>query len=310
MTGTYPSVVRGMPYVPPPPPIPDWRGYAHTWIDHTGRRWPLTDEDSATLLLPGVKGLDDPETDLHLVEHAGVAGSRYRGSRTLARTVVWQVMVETGKSSIEWLQLARDFKAAFRPDRTGTWEAVAPDGQRRYLKCRLRSKAHVYEYDPAFAGYAVYDIEMVAEDPYWRGDPIKKSWTGTVPRGLIPPKGEPLVPLDFGSSATFEGASIPNPGHVAAWAQWTLTGPLEDVRLRVAGGELGCPDLAEGQVLTIDTDRRASSIRLDGQRARRLIRPWDPRAIPPGGQAPVEIEVSAGTGHVDLSIIPRYRSGV
>lgn len=307
----YPSIVRGVPYVPPPPPIPDWRGYTHTWIDHTGRRWPLSDMNSGTVLMPGVEGMDDPEVALHLSEHAGVAGARFRGARTMSRVVSWSVFVWADRDSAEWLARAREFRAAFRADRTGVWEVIAPDGQTRYLTCRRNSPVHTYDLDPALAGYAEYGIELLAEDPYWRGAPITRSWQGDEDIPLVPAdETDPMIDLQFGSSAMFAGATIPNPGDVAAWPRWRLVGPLEDITLRVGDGVLGCPDLTAGQVLAMDTNRSSASYRLDGGQARALVRPRDPRPVPPGELVPVGIEIGAGTGTVDLEIVPRYERGI
>lgn len=303
----YPALVYGVPYTPPAPRIPSWRGYTHRWTGHDGKPWNLSDYEGGVVLVPGVEGMHMPEFDRHSSTSPALAGSRHRGSRTRDRGVEWAVLVWADESSEEWLKVDRAFWATMHPDRLGEWEVTAPDGQRRRLRCRYEGGTpHAYEYDPAEAGWALYQPRLIAEEPYWLGDPVPRSWAGAEPRSFIPMTGQPVIWPRIGSSARFETATIDNPGDVAAWATWRLVGPLSGVVLTIDGGPLGVPDLEAGEVLVIDTDPRRSSARRDGVDVAGLVDPWNPRAIPPGKSVPITITWSAGSGTIDLEIVPRY----
>lgn len=308
---TYPSIVHGVPYVPPPPPVKLFRPGRNRWFGWDGSVFDMGDKAGGVVFADGgASGLaEEPPFEHYRTVSPALSGSRYRGSHTAERPVDANVLIWSDEDSAAWRAVDSAFaKGICRPDKTVTWEHTTPEGEVRYLVMRFESRELTSRErdDPHRLGWSQYNIQFTAESPYWQGEEVLRSWTSTAAEEVpfFDPGGSPDYHISSAAGTVAE-ADIPNPGDVDAWPIWTFIGPLTDLSIEFNGGSLGVPDVAAGQTLVINTDPRVATATRNGADVMGLVDPWDPRPIPDGGQAPVGIEMT-GTGLVRVSLVPRY----
>lgn len=298
-------VFAAPPYVPPPPPSP-WVGHDMVWHGVNGTTWSLSDPRSGIVMLrDGVVGLHLPAWDRWTSDSPAVAGQRFRGTRVTAREVTFGVHVWSDVDSQAWLERDRAFWRSFSPDAAGTWEVVAPDGQQRFLDCRLMSDGgYEYGHSPARHGWATYPINLVADSPFWYSEPVTRSWGEGDPVEFFDEGGSP--PVHISASSTLADAEMPNPGDVNAWPKWTVTGPCTGATVTVDGGTISIPELVAGDTLVIDTDpTRTSAVKNGSQNVANQLTEWDPRPIRPGAAAQITV-VKTQMAELECEITPRY----
>lgn len=290
-----------------------WVGLDPTWTGADGSVWRLAREDSGVLLLRGgTRGLYAPTHETYRSDSPALAGSRYRGSRTLAREVFWPLLVYSRTSSQAWTDLDRAFWRTLRADTPGTWSVTLPDGTRRSLACRYEAGGDEAQDElPVRTGYATYGVKLTAdEDPYWQGDPQTYTFANPVTR--FPPYPMPgsrngyVLWLSRGS--TIANAIVPNPGDVDTFPLWRVNGPFTTAQVGVGGRIIDIPFALEaGRTLTLDTRPQAYSARLDDGTdltgrlgVRREFAP-----IPAGRSITLSLQMQ-GAGSVTATITPRY----
>lgn len=294
----------------PPPPLPVWEGLRNSWTGWNGTKFDLDVKSAGVcLLVDGVTGWHMPEFDQYLDEYASVDGARYRGERARARSVDWTLGV-FGDESPDWLERDRAFWATMRPGSPGMWTVTLPDGSARSLMCRWRdSSPYSFSQDPLMAGWAVYDVSLVAEQPYWEGAPVLSPVWGNE-EDPTPFTGEDdEAPSYWISGATSIGsARLRNDGDIDAPVTWTVRGRgagVDSVSIEGDAGELGFGGVPDGSTLTISTDPTRPLALLDGVDVTGAVNPWDPRAIPSGMSAELGITL-VGEGTVQASFKPRW----
>lgn len=277
-------MMYGVPYIPPGPPPDLWPGVQFVWAGWDGSRWTLCGAEGAALLA-GVEGLTRPKVDRWTKEAPGVAGSRYLGHRVLEREVYLPISIFHDAGSQAWLERDKAFNRTLWPDKTGVLSVTQPGdddspAERRSITLRcVDDGAGGWAFSPGLVGWHEYGLTFAAEDPYWRGDPITRSFSGPVQVEFFDADGDGVHISRSGSFAT---ASIPNPGDVDAWPTYWLAGPFTAASVGVGDAIVDVPfAVADGDMLVVDT--RPTS------RTAKLI---DAPATTSGGQ-PVPIEVQA-----------------
>ena len=293
-----PSAVTGR-------PVDAWPGVRMTWEGWNGTVVDLTGDDSGASLGGGVRGLSMPQSQRYASDSPSVAGSRHRGSRATDREVFWPLAVYNGLGSQEWIDWDAAFWRTMHPDKPGVWTVEQPSGQARSLRLRFIGDGnHSVGIDPSLMGWERYGIELLAEQPFWQGAPIIRSWKAEDP---LPFFGGPGI-ITISSGSTLANATIDNPGDEAAWPVWTITGPCTSVSVGVAGRVVEVPfTLAAGEVLTIDTNPAAqTALMADGLERTAELGAADFAAVPPGESVALSTAM-AGTGAVSVSVTPLYR---
>jgi hypothetical protein len=302
--------------VPPPPPAlaPDFQGLTHTVTGWDGTRFDLSIPSAGVLLLAdGVDGLGMPEFDQYVDEYASVDGGQYQGSRARTRSPEWLLGV-WGDSSEQWRARDHALWRIIQPDRPAQWTVTDPEGRTRTLMVRFRSSSpHKYSRDPSKAGWAIYTVTLMAEQPFWSGPPINSPvWGVETPVNFTGPTD--LAPDYYVSAAAdITSAEIENPGDVGVHVVWTVKGlgaGLSSVSIGAAGGSLGFTSVAAGSTLRITTDPTSPVAYLNTVDVSGAVTPWDPRPLPPLGEvSPVTITLG-GAGTVQGSFVPRYFRGI
>ena len=307
------AIVLVAPYVPPVPPRDPWQGLRFVWEGADGSRWEMQ-HPSGVRLRPGVRGLTMPPFDQYTSRNAAGHGQRLRGYSAAPRDVFWPVQVWQDEDDIRWLEYDAAFWASLSPERPGTWTVEHPAGTARHLRLRLVDDGdHAWAMRPGAIGWQNYAVTLVADQPFWEGDPVSSPVWGQDEsvREFIPAEGAP--PFYLSGASTFGSASLTNPGDVESPLVWTVTGPTTNVTLTVGSDVIGVPfPLLEGQTLVIDTGvpRAQLGTVVDGVLVNSTdvtgqISPAGFAPVPAGGTVPLGISMS-GTGTVQASFVPHF----
>jgi hypothetical protein len=265
---TAPVVTPPQPETPPPVEFPEI-GYASiTYIDPTGKRWPMTDLSAEWYTLAeGVSGLGAAPYTLTSDPHPR-GGARLRHVQPGPRTIVWPLLVKGADHmafTANWRALASAFTRTLRlgPDKRrtpGTLEVARPDGTRRTIAVYYQDG---WDGRGQVATGITWDSAVVTlwcEDPYW------------VDAQAVMVHREQGVGEDFlqpypsvSSSQVLGATVVTNPGDALVWPTWTITGPAslvtftrtdtdESFVLDPNDPSIGHGNLLAGEQVTVRTD--------------------------------------------------------
>ncbi|CAL9302733.1 phage tail protein [Streptomyces sp. SudanB91_2054] len=311
-----PVITPEVPETPPPVDIPEI-GYASiTYVDPTGRRWPMTDLTADWYTLAdGVSGLGAAPYELTADPHPR-GGSRLRHVQPQARTIVWPLLVRGAdhlKFTANWRDLARAFTRTLR-EGPGWLEVARPDGSGRRIAVYYRDG---WDGRGQTATGITWDSAVVTlwcEDPYWldvQAQTVHRE-TGT---GV-----DYLAPYPSVSSSQVLGATtVTNPGDVEVWPTWQITGPATSITFtRSDTGQAFTLDMAAtphgallaGETVTISTDPPRARSGTGENLVAGLNWPeavlW---SLPPGETAVVfQLNGAEAGSAVDLTYYPRYET--
>ncbi|NEC76488.1 phage tail domain-containing protein [Streptomyces rochei] len=311
-----PVITPEVPETPPPVDIPEI-GYASiTYVDPTGRRWPMTDLTADWYTLAdGVSGLGAAPYELTADPHPR-GGSRLRHVQPQARTIVWPLLVRGAdhlKFTANWRDLARAFTRTLR-EGPGWLEVARPDGSGRRIAVYYRDG---WDGRGQTATGITWDSAVVTlwcEDPYWldvQAQTVHRE-TGT---GV-----DYLAPYPSVSSSQVLGATtVTNPGDVDVWPTWQITGPATSITFtRSDTGQAFTLDMAAtphgallaGETVTISTDPPRARSGTGENLVAGLNWPeavlW---SLPPGETAVIfQLNGAEAGSAVDLTYYPRYET--
>jgi hypothetical protein len=290
------------------PVAPKWTSCQHTWVAWDGSEWDLSHGASGIKLMAGTRGLMDAPIIRYSSKAPAVAGSLWRGSVTDEREAFWPLKVFSDAGSDEWILHNQRFWNTLDPDQTGKWVVTWPSGVRRVLTLRYTGLAEDSDdTDPSLIGWRIYGIQMVAENPYWMGEPITRTFDnkpgenfygGTGGGGFGPP-------FFLSSGTLLERASITNLGDVPVWPTWTVQGPCTTATVN---GVTFPMTLDDGEWVTINTDP-TDQVAYDNtgdDRTSELVNFYRFAEIPRGVSVPLTVSMT-GLGSVVVSITPAYR---
>ena len=315
------------PYVPPAPPVSAWRGFKLSWTGWDGSEWDLTRPSTGLFLRPGVRGLGLPSFERQSSSSPTVAGSRHRGSSTKDREVFWPLYLYSDKGSDAFVERDRAFWRSLDTDLEGTWTASLGDGSRRTLRLRLSGADDSLDHDPVQRGWAAYPITLLADQPYWVGETVRKSWAQGDQRNFYV-TAEDRATYGYADDVihyltpggTLDTAVFSNDGDVPAYPVWTVVGPTSNVSFGVGSAIMSIPFAIEaGHAVQIDTDPVSGQVLWYGR--------WDPvtrtitdpldrtpelsptsafAAIPRGQDRPLSFTMT-GAGTIIAEVQPKYR---
>lgn len=299
-----------------------------TWTSWDGRVFDIARGEQGITLQAGVRGLHLPELGHWLDDAPALHGARWRGFRVPPREVFWPVLIYAGDGD-EWARYDQNWWSAHRPDQLGSWEVTFAGSSRRLL-CRLVDDGGFeLDHDPMLMGWSIVPMRLIADEhPLWLGDRIERAWAQETPRDFY--DGGPGGVIWISSGSVLSGATIPNPGDVAAWPQWTITAgatQVSDISLGVVDAgvlrRITLPIvLAAGRALTVDTNPREQTVleypawALDeaghpvpqGTPIDRFasVGVWDPRPIPVGASVPLSIAATGGDCTISAGFEPQH----
>ena len=219
----------------------------------------------------------------------------------------WPLRVYHPAGSQEWLDYDAAFWRTMHPDHTGVWTITQPNGESRSLRLRcVDDGQQAFDTDPALLGWARYGVTLVAEQPYWEGDPVTRAWKVGTPVSFFG-SGPGGPPFTISPGSTLSKATIDNPGDIDAWPVWTIYGPTNSVTVGVNGRTVLVPfPVADGGLLTIDT-RPSAQTAIDGNGGEwtSQLGSFNFAPVPAGKAVSLSLAMS-GSGLVQASLTPLF----
>lgn len=272
------------------------------WHAPDGTRWDWLDGSMGVNLGDGLEGVVFP--DFEQLSVATPYGRRYTGTRWKSAQVsatlqVCDITVNTEAQRLGhqfrrgslWRDLDRRVRQSLSVSEPGTFECV-DNGRSRFLTCRLEEIDCKWTKSPDIRGYVSYDITLVDDEPFWKGNtisydfPYQEALSADYYGGAGPP-----FYISTGNAAGI--GEIVNVSDVPVWPVWEIIGP---VQATVGFGDALTSVLfvGSGETLTIVTDpNRRDVYDENGERA------WDKLEFRnfqplPSGSAPLVVETSSG----------------
>lgn len=283
------------------------------WTSWTGDVWNLTDLASPVLKLRGATGAGPGNPEHWWADAPYVDGSSWEGARIPRGSVFLPLMVR-GKDSNEFLANHSAFMRSLDPRQEGWLRVTRPDGESRTIGCRYESGGDLaMELDPVVTLSATYGITWATADPYWQGEPIILDFGYTDPAPLFP--GPPFV---INRARSLASATYSNPGDVASFPVWRITGPFDSFSVGFAAtattkARLISMDVAKPADGWVEIDTNPSELSMfdeDGQDMWLSATDADFAPLEPGQDVKLTTTLAnAGPGaSVTLTFTPRYRS--
>lgn len=280
------TILFAAPYVPPAPVVPPSQlpGIKHTWTGWDGTVWNLSDYRSGVFLMGDVEGMAMPDITNYTHSSPVVHGVQWDDWLATGRKVNWNIGVYTDPSRkpAEWIELNRAFWRTMRPGTTGVWTIELPTGEKFSLTLRFAAVNAPLTRDPSKAGWQVYGIELLPENPFFDAGTIVGSWVvgRQIPFYGFRRFGPPFYHSPASQLAT---AKISNTGDVEAYLEWTIVGPSTSAVVGLDGELIRIPfPIERGQRLIIDTDPLNQIAELDGEDVMERIGfgNWNPAPLP------------------------------
>jgi hypothetical protein len=278
-----------------------------TWASWAGDQWTITDNSSPVLALQGATGLRGADVEHWWSESPMVHGSMWGGLRVAHGEIFMPIRID-GPTLDDFLTTHAAFMRSLDPTRESVLRITLPTGEWREIPCRYVSGMDAaIEPDPLAVRRATYGITWATADPYWQGEPIILDFGYTDPAPLFP--GPPFV---INRARSLASATYSNPGDVASFPVWRITGPFDSFTVGIAGHvvSMDVAKPADGWV-EIDTNpSRLTMLDEDGQDMWLNATDADFVALEPGQDVKLTTTLAnAGPGaSVTLTFTPRYRS--
>lgn len=234
-------------------PVSDAWSINATWTDPTGTEWALSDisPDPGWFIINGPAGWNATTYEI-VTDPVPRGGENVRFVRAQPARIVLPIYVG-GDTHLQWLERHRQIRKAFvgtlHRRLPGTLRVARPDGSAREIDCFYESgmtgeagEGHLFSKDT---------LTLYAPDGYWRD-----ITTLSVVRSYVP--GEDFLnPFPtISDSLNLGETAINNPGDVAAWPTWTITGPMSAISATniTTGYEFSLAfGLSAGEQVTITT---------------------------------------------------------
>lgn len=296
-----------------PPPSNGPVGLQIIWTGSDGVSWDLTSGSDGVALQPGYRGFSAPVIDYFDQQGVNTDGSYNKGYRVPPREVFLPLLIladDLGGS--DFTDKDSKFFDGLTPGGYGTLTCITPNGNARYLTCRFQSDSdHGFSSDPAYRGWEIYGINLLAEDPWWYGPDVEEHFYSSGDEDYYN-RSETGQVAYLSPSFSKERASITNPGDVESWITWTIwspSGTMTGFKVGVNGYDIIFPGAITTVPVTIDTnprDRRVLRSGTDLSPSLSAIPRFDP--VPKGASVPLWVSEYSGTvfGTVKATLKPRY----
>jgi len=248
-------------------------------------------------------GLGLPLFEVQTSDSPATDGRRRTDYRLASRPVQIPVYLWSDNGSPEFQALYRRWLRAFHPFKPGRLRISTAAGSRD-LWCYLDAAGdQQLTHDPLYQGWLRLTMTLTAEDPWWLGPEVTRTWF-RLP--AVPFFGEDgNLHVSDGPSA--DEAVLSNVGDDDAWPTWSLSAisGTTGATVTVDGGTFETPQVGTDETLTVDTDPAVATAMLDDQDVTADVDPWDPRPIPAGDDVPLSL-ILDGYGTITVRFRPRH----
>ena len=215
------------PVSPPPTSTPARPSLTLTWVDPTGREWPLIRATgSRWWTTPDLKGVQSAVPVNITSDDRPRGGTVVRHIQDVARLITLPLMLHTPDYEA-FYQDRRDLVDAFTRtsyDGPGTLVVARPDGTARQISAYYQDGWS--EGGVEALRYDVAALTLYCPDPWWQ-DTVSTEVLRTGAAGSTEDYLNPLFSVT--SSQTLGSTVVTNDGQGRAWPVWTITGPCSGV---------------------------------------------------------------------------------
>lgn len=288
-----------------------------------GAQFDLVNGTEGVILADGMKGVELPEFKFVEAKTARAPGRRVLGINWDKSDLVLPVHVgDTYQSrrdgkfrrGADWISLDRSFKGAATPTQQTRIEVTVEggDGARTY-----RGRQEELEDNTEgsllrdIRGMASYELTLGADFPFWQGTPVIYDfpYAATAVDNYYGP-GNLAPPFYISKGNSLASAVVLNPGQVATYPTWIITGPAQ-ATVGVGDHLTYVSGLSSGQQVTITTDPNSMDVRDEGgNRAWPLISSYDFAGIEPGESSNISARIVGGGpgANIRMVLTPNYLS--
>jgi hypothetical protein len=290
-----------------------------TWHGTDGSTWDLRSGPVRTTVA-GIRGMAMPTVQYLTQETALLDGQRTYGYKLKPRDVFLPLRFH----SLDVTGVQRAFWRSVEPGKFGVLSvddgAGDLDGDRtghtRYITLKFKDDGGlIFALDPSLV-HAPIGLTMTADDPWWYGpDHLVLFGDRGADDNFFGGRTGYGPPFIITSANTSGEESVSNPGDVDAWPVWLFEGVSTGFDTEVSGYPVsGTISVADGQLLTVDTDPLVQTAMLtgeglpsvedDGNRTDQLVDVEFER-VPSGTAVPIKV-TSNGPGNTSMRLRPRY----
>ncbi|WP_210416687.1 hypothetical protein [Glutamicibacter sp. ZJUTW] len=300
------GLVYAVPSMPPPITSSFRSRVKIVWTGANGDAFDLTNwRQGVFIKQDGIEGLGSPERqDWVSALSPFVHGQEYRGHTVIAREIFLPIYLYADGASQAWHDMDARFWATLKPGELGTLSVETPGGVRT-ISARFKAVDGAMQRDPFYFGWAHYGITLVADDPFWYGEPVSRAWAQPETKLFFHKvTGEQLFNINSGS--VLSSASFTNAGDVEAWPVWEVEGPFTQIALGVGARQVSyVASVGAGSKFVLDSDPRDQTALVNGVDVTGDLGDYGFTPIPSGKSMPLNLSM-AGTGTVHATIVPRF----
>jgi len=196
-------------------------------------------------LAEGLEGFYDPKIETVTKAYGSRPGTRFISHRVTERRIVMKIrFTGLGEQGASWREVDARWRRMWAFDDYTTIR-VTTDESVRSLKARLESLEVDLTHNPEYQEYSEAVMEVVADDPFWYGEPEQYT-------------------VHVSDRAEFE-VPYANPGDVEIFPEWVLEGPgiwtIPDHDFNTGTTlNIPLPELKSGNTLLVRTDPGARQL--------------------------------------------------
>lgn len=289
--------------VPTPTPRQVQYTYQVTLTGVDGSTWDLN--NGPVELLGGVQGLFSPPPLTHRWRTAAALdGDTWTGFRTERRDLTLPVRT-TGKTWDDWQATDTAFlEGALDPEGEAMLTVTSPDAVSKTLGIRYVTDGNTADAtDPLLLRERVYDsLQVTSGWPFWRGDDYVETFKQGDARDFFVNDGSQNL-FYITPSAGFQTAKVSNPGHVASWPIYTISGPTTTFSVGIGDSVVtSSRALSASESVTVETATRRI-YNQDGDRVWTWMDTKNFSPVPRGDNIPLSITVSGYTSATSVAVV-------
>lgn len=283
------------------------------YIDGLGVTWDLA--GGPVRLAPGAQGLGLLKVTAFTQTRGVRGGQRFAGWAVQPQGFTFPMRKSYPQyTDRSWADVDAAWWAGCTPDVQGLLQMIGPQGTRQ-VKVRTVDDGLTWDQSPDDIASEDFDWQLEADVPWWEGAPSYAAFAGGASAPFYGTSG-------FGPPFTISPANsigsqlLTNPGQVAAFPVWTLSGPLTSFTITdaLSGGVVaGSPNLQAGETLVIDeTEDAKNATRYDvngnASDFTASLTSVGFAPVPKGSSSNLTVALN-GTGAAVAQLTPRYWKG-
>lgn len=298
---------------PPPPPVyhEPRVGVAMYLTGVDGSVWDLMNGPMS--LQRGVTGLVPPDFEHRWSISPLLPGAFHQGYRIPEQPVSIPISI-TAESALALRDLDAALWRALSPDNLCLLTLASPDAEIRTLLIRFVGAGGAsFEDDPLMMRNVKYTLSFIAEDPFWQGPTIQRSFAPmTAPAQFFAPSGSAGV-LNLLPGNSTANSTVRNEGDVRVFPIYAISGSVASFSVGVGASTINYGAVANGTTVWIDTHPSRQTVgfaRGDNSETAWLgvtARKFEP--IPPGAEVPITVSLTTPGANALLTVelTPRFR---